>query len=201
MRKGPPGPAALETLDPRWYARLFDYLGARYDELPFTHGAAQEAAFLVSALRLGPPDRVLDAGCGTARHAIELAVRGLTVTGVDLSLRMLEVGLASARARDAVVNLMHADVRELAFEGSFDVALSLCQGAFGLLDEPGPESLPLRQTSMESRRQRPAPMAKVREALVHRVEERFGLERLHVYTDHPLIRRKTRPHVYAPSVG
>jgi lipoyl(octanoyl) transferase len=58
-----------------------------------------------------------------------------------------------------------------------------------------------RQTSMESRRQRPAPMAKVREAVIRRVESVFGLERHHLYTHHPLIRRKVASHVYASSLG
>ena len=58
-----------------------------------------------------------------------------------------------------------------------------------------------RQTSMESWRQRPAPMAKVREALIRQVEAVFGLERHHLYTHHPLIRPKVGTHVYAPSLG
>lgn len=70
-----------------------------------------------------------------------------------------------------------------------------------LLEEPGPSGGLLHQTSMESRRQRPASMAKVRESLIRRLEERFGLERHHVYTEHPLIRRKVTPHVYAQSLG
>ncbi len=71
---------------------------------------------------------------------------------------------------------------------------------FGLLVEPGPGGAPVRQTSMESRRQRPAPMAKVREALIRHFESVFGLERHIVFTDHPLIRRKPPSHVYAPSL-
>jgi lipoyl(octanoyl) transferase len=70
-----------------------------------------------------------------------------------------------------------------------------------ILDEPGIGGHPLRQTSMESRRQRQTPMPKVREALVHQLEGVFGLERHHVYTHHPLIRRKVFAHVYAPSPG
>jgi lipoyl(octanoyl) transferase len=54
---------------------------------------------------------------------------------------------------------------------------------------------------MEARRQRPAPMSQVREALIRQLETAFGLERHHVYTDHPLIRRKVRAHVYAQSPG
>ncbi len=72
---------------------------------------------------------------------------------------------------------------------------------FDLLDESGIGSFPLRQTSMEARRKRPAPMPKVREALVRQIETVFGLERHHIYTHHPMIRRKVYPHVYAPSPG
>jgi lipoyl(octanoyl) transferase len=72
---------------------------------------------------------------------------------------------------------------------------------FDLLDEPGIGPYPIRQTSMESRRQRPAPMARVRETLIRRVETVFGLERHHVFTHHPLIRWKVRAHVYAQSSG
>lgn len=73
--------------------------------------------------------------------------------------------------------------------------------AFELLEEPGPLGRELRQTSMESRRQRPAPMAKVREAMVHAIEAAFGLSWHHVYTDHPLIRRQARAHAYVSIPG
>jgi lipoyl(octanoyl) transferase len=72
---------------------------------------------------------------------------------------------------------------------------------FDLLEEPGIGRSPLRQTSMESRRQRATPMSKVRESLIRKVEESFGFQRHHLYTDHPQIRRKVLTHVYAPSPG
>ncbi len=70
-----------------------------------------------------------------------------------------------------------------------------------VLNEPGSAGHSLRQTSMEAWRQRPTPMAKVRESLIRHIELRFGVEQHHLYTDHPLIRRKPRAHVYAPSLG
>jgi lipoyl(octanoyl) transferase len=70
-----------------------------------------------------------------------------------------------------------------------------------ILDEPGWDGYSLRQTSIESRRQRPAPMAQVRESLIRQVETSFGLERHHLYTHHPLVRRKVASHVYAQSAG
>lgn len=71
---------------------------------------------------------------------------------------------------------------------------------FGLIEEPGPDGSIVRQTSMEARRQRPAPMAKVKESLIRQIEETFGLERHHVFTDHPMIRRGTHRHVFAQSL-
>ena len=60
---------------------------------------------------------------------------------------------------------------------------------------------PLHQTSMESRLQRCIPMARVREAVIRHLQQVFKLERHHLYTRHPLIRRKVLSHVYAPSPG
>jgi lipoyl(octanoyl) transferase len=72
---------------------------------------------------------------------------------------------------------------------------------FALLGEPGVGPLPLRQTTMEARRQRPAPMPRVRESLIRHIETTFDLQRHHIYTDHPLIRREARSDVYAQSLG
>lgn len=70
-----------------------------------------------------------------------------------------------------------------------------------LLDEPGTATARLRQTSMESRRQRTAPMARVRESMIRHLEAAFQIPEHHVYTSHPMIRRKVLSHAYAPSPG
>ena len=72
---------------------------------------------------------------------------------------------------------------------------------FHLLHESGGSLGKIRQTSMESRRQRTAPMSKVRESLIRNLEQGFGLADHHIYTSHPMIRRKVLSHVYAPSPG
>jgi lipoyl(octanoyl) transferase len=72
---------------------------------------------------------------------------------------------------------------------------------FDLLDEPGIGSASLRQTSMESRRQRCTPMPKVRESLIRNLERFLAFKRHHVFTGHPLIRRKVLSHVFAPTPG
>ncbi|HEV3168667.1 MAG TPA: lipoyl(octanoyl) transferase LipB [Isosphaeraceae bacterium] len=107
-------------------------------------------------------------------------------------------GLFLGEARVASVGI--AVNRWIAYYG-FTLNVGPYLEPFDLLEEPGGNLLPIRQTSMEARRQRPAPMAKVREAVVRQLELTFGLERHHIYTEHPLIRRKARPHVYVQSYG
>jgi lipoyl(octanoyl) transferase len=89
--------------------------------------------------------------------------------------------------------------RWIAYHG-FTLNVGPFLAPYGLLEEAGPGGRGLRQTSMEARRQRPAPMSKVREALVRRIEQTFGLERHVVFTDHPMIRRKIAAHVHAQSL-
>jgi len=107
-------------------------------------------------------------------------------------------GIFLAHSRVASVGV--AVNRWIAYHG-----LTLNVGAFlqpfDLIDEPGFGPYPVRQTSMESRRQRPTPMPKVRESLIRHFESTFALQRHHVYTHHPLIRRKVLAHVYAGSAG
>ena len=54
---------------------------------------------------------------------------------------------------------------------------------------------------MEAAAAAPAPDVAGAKTLIHQLEKAFGLQRHHVYTDHPLIRRKVSAHVYAQSPG
>ncbi|WP_426572322.1 class I SAM-dependent methyltransferase [Aquihabitans sp. McL0605] len=110
---------------------LADHLGAAYLRYSFTKGTEQEVAFLVDALGLQPGMRVLDVGCGPGRHAHALGRRGIEVHGIDISERFVELARADAPAG---VTFERLDARSLPFDGGFDAAISLCQGAFGLAD-------------------------------------------------------------------
>ena len=81
--------------------------GASYDARMAAKAAAGEylhgeADFVCTLLgdASGQGAAVLDAGCGTGRLAIELARRGLEVTGVDLDRSMLEVARTKAPELD-----------------------------------------------------------------------------------------------------
>ncbi|MEM7286015.1 MAG: class I SAM-dependent methyltransferase [Actinomycetota bacterium] len=125
-----------------WFEAMADHLGSAYLRYSFTKGTDQEVDFLLDVLDLAPGGRVLDVGCGPGRHAHAMAARGLRVHGVDISQRFVD--LADAAGVDGAT-FERVDARALAFEGEFDAAISLCQGAFGLagaVHEPVPVTDP-----------------------------------------------------------
>ena len=83
------------------WQEFFDSQASTYEENPFTKNTVTEVDFLLSLYPLQPGASILDVGCGTGRHSIELAKRGFNVTGLDLSEKMLEIdfnGETPARA-------------------------------------------------------------------------------------------------------
>src|SRR6478609_9490619 len=120
-----------------WFNPVAAHLGRAYwapdtgRVMAFTKGTRQEVDFLVDALGLDPGMRVLDAGCGPGRHALELGRRGIAVVGVDTSPDFL--ALARAEAGDLPVEFHEIDVRTITYAGEFDAVICLCQGGFGLL--------------------------------------------------------------------
>lgn len=117
-----------------WFESAAEHLGAAYLRYSFTRGTDQEIGFLVDVLELKPGMRVLDVGCGPGRHAHALARRGITVHGVDISNRFVDLARADAPAGATFERL---DARCMVFDAEFDAAISLCQGAFGLAGMPG----------------------------------------------------------------
>jgi SAM-dependent methyltransferase len=120
-----------------WFEPLADHLGAAYLRYSFTKGTDQEVEFLVDALGLRAGSRLLDVGCGPGRHALALGARGIEVVGVDISARFVALAQEAAPA-GAALTFMRADARALTFDREFDAAVSLCQGAFGIVG-PGPD--------------------------------------------------------------
>lgn len=123
-----------------FFEGVADHLGAAYLRYSFTKGTAQEVAFLADAMGLRPGHRVLDVGCGPGRHALELARRGIEVVGVDISRRFVELATDAATEAGVPARFLRWDARLLdgsaaraAIGHDFDAAISLCQGAFGLV--------------------------------------------------------------------
>jgi len=118
---------------------FFDAHAPHYMENCFVTATAAEADFIVKHLELQPPARILDVGCGTGRHSVELSRRGYRVTGLDLSGGMLAQARKAAHAAGVEVTWIQADATAFVLAPQFDAAICLCEGAFGLLgsgDDP-----------------------------------------------------------------
>jgi SAM-dependent methyltransferase len=114
---------------------FFDAHAPIYEENEFTKNTVQEVDFLLEIFGLPPGGSVLDVGCGTGRHSIELAKRGYAVTGLDLSAEMLAIAADAAKAADVPVEWVHSDATRFSFPRRYDAAVCLCEGAFGLLGQ------------------------------------------------------------------
>jgi len=112
---------------------FFDGYAQKYMDEPFTKSTVEEVAFILEELKPKPKSSILDMGCGTGRHSIELAKKGFKVTGVDISSGMLAEARKAARKARVKVSWVRADASVFRSKTRFDAALCLCEGAFGLL--------------------------------------------------------------------
>jgi SAM-dependent methyltransferase len=102
-----------------------------YDALYADKDYAAEARRVIERLRAGAPEarRLLELGCGTGLHAIELARAGYAITGVDLSETMLARAAERQHALDpelkSRLRFMQGDARNCRLNERFDAALSL----------------------------------------------------------------------------
>ncbi len=118
----------------RWLQETGGDRGEAYDEAfralaasgMDVHGEAAYVAALVP-----PGARVLDAGCGTGRVGIELALRGYDVVGVDSDASMLDV----ARRTAPSLEWRLADLAALTDTSSYDLVVAA--GNVMIFLEPG----------------------------------------------------------------
>jgi SAM-dependent methyltransferase len=67
-----------------------------------------------------------------------MAANGIEVVGIDISQRFVDIAIE--RTLDGMpASFRRLDARHLPFDGEFDAAISLCQGAFGLVG-PGDDT-------------------------------------------------------------
>lgn len=118
----------------QWYEELFTNYANKYENEVFTQGTLGEVDFIEKEIDYDKNCKILDIGCGTGRHDIELAKRGYNVTGIDLSESMLAKAREKAEKAGVNLNLQLADARKLQFENQFDLVIMLCEGGFPLME-------------------------------------------------------------------
>jgi len=118
----------------QWYETLFENYGEKYDNESFAQGTIGECDFIEKELNFNKALKIIDIGCGTGRHSIELSKRGYWVTGIDLSESLLEKAREKAKQNGLQIDFLKHDARNLPFESQFDVAIMMCEGGFPLME-------------------------------------------------------------------
>jgi SAM-dependent methyltransferase len=122
---------------PAFYLPIGEFQGAEYRRNAFAAGTAEELAAVRRLVDLRAGTRVLDVGCGDARHlraaAADPGIRGV---GVEVSPALVAAARAAGAADGLELTVLEGDARDLAAVlpddlAGFDVAWSLCQGALG----------------------------------------------------------------------
>jgi 2-polyprenyl-3-methyl-5-hydroxy-6-metoxy-1,4-benzoquinol methylase len=118
----------------QWYEALFSNYAIKYDDEIFTKGTLAEVDFLENEIGKNREINILDIGCGTGRHSIELARRGYNVNGIDLSENMLQRAKVKAHEAGVIVDFLQADARAFHYPEQFGLVIMLCEAGFSLME-------------------------------------------------------------------
>ncbi len=120
----------------KWYQELYISFGEKYEKEPYVQGTAGEVDFIERELEGNPEQRILDIGCGTGRHLLELARRGYSnLVGIDLSPSMLARAREKAEQENLAVDFIIMEACSIDYQEEFDAVLTICEGAFSLIEK------------------------------------------------------------------
>lgn len=102
----------------------------QYDQLYADKNYLGECDLIEAAVKRyadNPPSTIIDVGCGTGTHAIELARRGYRVTGVDLSQSMIDHATQKAEVVDRATRptWLCGDARNFDTGETFDLCIMM----------------------------------------------------------------------------
>ncbi len=125
----------MEMIQEDWFKKFygdkdfFDFVGFKSNE-----ETKKEVDFIINAISLPPPAKILDLCCGYGRHSIMLAKLGYKVVGVDLSDLYLKIAEKKAKKEGVKIEFIKSDMRELPFKEKFDAVINMFT-SFGFFDD------------------------------------------------------------------
>jgi len=117
--------------DALWYKKIWTL---DIKNMSWVEETGSQVDFLWRTLGLRGGERVLDLACGFGRHSIELARRGCSVVGIDITKDYVDDANKTASEMGVDARFVHGDVREVRYDGEFDVVMNLADGAIGYLE-------------------------------------------------------------------
>ncbi|MDO9376275.1 MAG: class I SAM-dependent methyltransferase [Ferruginibacter sp.] len=127
----------MQQVRDNWYEDFFRGINCEIWENAIPEEMTQtEVDFLVSELNLQEGHRILDVPCGAGRHAILLAKRGFSVTGIDISKTFIDGLKARIHAEDLQIRAIEANILVTEIDQKFNAAICL-GNSFGYFDFQG----------------------------------------------------------------
>jgi len=118
----------------KWWEEMFSEEFLRAIPILSPRQLEREVTFIEESLAVAPGGRILDLACGAGQHAVELAARSYDLVGYDLSQSQLDWASGLAQERGQRLQFTHGDMRELAYQESFDAIYSW-NTSFGFFEE------------------------------------------------------------------
>ncbi len=121
----------MKSMENDWYKKIWTL---DIQNQSWVEDTKRQVDFLVQKLQLKGGERILDLACGFGRHSLELARRGFSVTGVDITPSYIQFAKERAQEEGLYADFLCCDIREIQFEQEFDVVLNMADGAIGYLE-------------------------------------------------------------------
>jgi len=114
-----------------WYRKIWTM---DITEQSWVEDTCHQVDFTMEKLGLKPGDRVLDLACGFGRHSLELARRGCSVVGVDITPDFVRHAEETASREGLDARFVLSDIRDVSFCEEFDAVINMGDGAVGYLE-------------------------------------------------------------------
>ncbi len=114
-----------------WYKKIWTL---DIQDQSWVEDTKRQIDFLIEKLNLNGSEKILDLACGFGRHSLELARRGFSIIGVDITSDYIKYASNIAKTENLNAQFIHSDIRDINFENEFDVVLNMADGAVGYLE-------------------------------------------------------------------
>ena len=121
----------MKSMGSDWYKKVWTL---DIQNQSWTEDTKRQVDFIIRKLRLNGGERILDLACGFGRHSLELARRGFSVTGVDITPEYIRFAREEADREGLRADFLCQDIRETRFSHEFDAVINMADGAVGYLE-------------------------------------------------------------------
>lgn len=99
-----------------------------YDKLMDANDYVRWSEFILNIIKADTPIKGVDLACGTGEITLRLKKAGIDMTGIDLSVEMLDIAMEKARKQGLVMPFMCSDIKDFELHDKVDLITCVCDG-------------------------------------------------------------------------